>query len=48
MFDTVVCVMCETLTDDWVVGALASVKKVYYFCSNECLAQWLIRLKTEA
>jgi|RhiMetdeSRZDD1v2_1073273.scaffolds.fasta_scaffold161121_3 hypothetical protein len=44
----IVCVMCEALTDDWVVWGAAYVEEVFYFCDNDCLAQWLVRLKTEA
>jgi hypothetical protein len=43
----IVCVMCETLTDDWVVWGAAYVEEVYYFCSNDCLIQWLVRLGLE-
>jgi len=46
--DCIVCVMCEAITDDWVVWGAAYVEDVYYFCGNNCLAQWLVRLKTEA
>ena len=42
MNDCIVCVMCETVTEDWVVWGAAYVEEVYYFCSNECLAQWLV------
>ena len=48
MMDCVVCVMCEDLTDDWVVWGAAYVEEVYYFCSNVCLVRWLVRLKMEA
>ena len=46
--DCIVCVMCEALTDDWVVWGAAYVEEVYYFCDNDCLAQWLVRLKAAA
>ena len=48
-YDTcIVCVICEAVTDDWVVWGAAYVEDVFYFCSNDCLARWLVRLKTEA
>jgi len=39
------CVMCKAVTDDWVVWGAAFVEEVYYFCANDCLMQWLLRLK---
>ena len=43
----IICVMCEAITDNWVVWGAAYVEEVYYFCSNDCLAGWLVRLKRE-
>jgi len=40
--DRIVCVLCDALTDDWVVWGAAYVEDVYYFCSNGCLARWLV------
>ena len=43
----IICVMCEAITDDWVVWGAAYVEDIYYFCSNDCLAQWLARVTKE-
>jgi hypothetical protein len=41
----IVCVMCETVTDDWVVWGATYVEDVFYFCGNDCLARWLVWLR---
>jgi hypothetical protein len=42
-WNDIVCVMCETVTDAWVVWGAAYTEPVYYFCCNACLARWIIR-----
>lgn len=44
--DSIVCLVCETVTATWVMRCEQYVEEVDFFCSNDCLLQWLLRLKT--
>jgi hypothetical protein len=41
--DCIVCLICENVTDDWVMWCSTYVEEPAFFCSNACLAAWLVR-----
>jgi hypothetical protein len=43
----IICGMCEAIADDWVCWGSAYVEEVFYFCTNDCLVQWLVRCAEE-
>jgi hypothetical protein len=43
--DRIVCVRCDTVSRDWVCWSTTYVEEFAYFCSNECLIQWLLHLR---
>jgi hypothetical protein len=47
MIDTIVCLVCETLTKDWVCWSTTYVEEFAYFCSNDCMVKWLLHLRAQ-
>jgi hypothetical protein len=42
--ECIVCAWCERVTTDWVCWSTTYVEHFAYFCSNNCLMQWLVHL----
>jgi hypothetical protein len=46
-WDCIVCAWCERVTADWVCWSTTYVEHFAYFCSNNCLMQWLVHLPAQ-
>ena len=42
--ECIVCAWCERVTTDRVCWSTTYVEHFAYFCSNNCLMQWLVHL----
>ena len=40
--DCIVCLMCDRVTDTWVMWCSTYTEDAFWFCTNACLARWLV------